>query len=106
LAAAGWSVYGSPPDSFDPPAVILALQTDDRINPSTWRRDLIVGLFVRRDPIAESFDLLDDTIPTLVASLVSVPGVTVGTVSLPEPVTWTDVSYLARFVPMTIETTP
>lgn len=104
LTAAGWSVYGSPPDSFDPPAVIIATQESDRLNPDRWRRDLIVGLFVRRDPIDESHDLLDTTIPDLVASLTTVDGVTIGTVSRPEPVTWTDISYVAQFVPVTIET--
>ncbi len=106
LAAAGWSVYGSPPDSFDPPAVIIATQESDRINKSTWRRGLIVGLFVRRDPIDESNDLLDETIPDLITSLVTVDGVTTGTVSKPETLTWTDVNYIAQFVPVTIETTP
>ena len=105
LAAAGWSVYGSPPDSFDPPAVIIADGESDMVNAQRYRRDLIVGLFVRRDNIDEAHDLLDGTIAALVASLLAVDGVTIGTVSRPETLIWTDVTYVAKFVPVTIETT-
>ena len=106
LTAAGWSIYGSPPDAFDAPAVLIAAQEADRINVALWRRDLVVGLFVRRDSVDASYDLIDATIPALVTSLESVDGVTIGTVSRPEPVTWTDVPYMACFVPVTMETTP
>jgi len=106
LTSAGWSIYGSPPDTFDPPAVIIATQEADRLNVSRFRRDLVVGLFVRRDSTDESHDLLDATIPTLVTSLDDVGNITVGTISRPEPVTWNDVAYIAMFVPVTIETTP
>lgn len=106
LAADGWSVYDFPPDSFDPPAVILAFQEADRVNPSTWRRDLIVGLFVRRDDPSVAADLLDATLPDLVASLETVGHMEIGTVSRPEPVTWNEITYLAQFVPVTLETTP
>jgi len=106
LTAAGWTVYGFPTDTFDPPAVILATQESDRINVGTFRMDLIVGLFVRRDSIEAAYDLFDATVPTLLASLDSVGHIEVGTVSRPEPVTWTEVQYIAVFVPVTIETTP
>jgi len=106
LTAAGWSIYGSPPDSFDPPAVIIATQESDWLNVQTFRRDLIVGLFVRRDSIDAAYDLLDATVPDLVASLDAVGHIQIGTISRPEPVSWTDVQYVAVFVPVTIETTP
>ncbi len=106
LTDAKWTVYAAPPDSFDPPAIILATQESDRENLRTFKRDFIVGLFVRRDSIVAAYDLIDATVPALLASLDAVGHIVIGTVSRPEPVTWTDVHYIAVFVPVTIETTP
>jgi hypothetical protein len=106
LAAAlsDWSVTGYPSDNPDARSIGIATGTAMRVNNSTWRRELTVGVFVKRSTVAESMDLLDSVIPTISDTVYGVAGGTVVEVTEPRLINLADVDYLAQFIAVTIET--
>lgn len=99
-----WSVYEYPPDQITEQTIALSPRTPTRVNSERWRREILVGAFVRRSAIAEALDLLDGITPTLAQTIDGIAGAIYGGTELPVEVDLAGSTFLVQIHSITIET--
>ena len=102
-----WLVLRYPADRIGDQAILVAGAGADALNHCTWRRRLILGVFVRRHVVEESLDVLDQITPIIRSIVEGVPGGAYDSES-PLPPTSHDLGgteYLIQTHKITIETT-
>lgn len=97
-----WAVYDHPTDALTDLSLAVSMRGSEKIGPGTWRRELVVGVFVRRDAIAAGFDELDSVVPAIAA--LELDGFTCREHTEPRPVSLAESEYIAVFMPATLET--
>lgn len=101
-----WTIYDHPTSSLDDFSIALAPMSAERFQRDTWRRVVLVGVFVPWTPVETSVRTLDTLTPILSATLEDIDDVSLtGEVEGPVPVNVAGSKYLAQFHPITIETT-
>lgn len=101
--SSSWIVHDHPADAIADQTIMLSARTSIKQGPGLFHRELVAGIFVRRDSIEQGFDQLDGVVPTVAG--VDIDGLTVGDVTEPRELTIADSSYLAVFVPFVLEVT-